>query len=101
MRKMRILKRGIQKMKFVTVSSKELFDKKKNPTLCLSVLRALGLCHQCEKYKNMFSQNKEHNLKCNPQLKPDIKRLLHKRRRLTKKHLKVTEEIRRQIKELE
>lgn len=37
------------KMKTAIVRSKDLFDKNKNPTLCLSALRGTGECHLCEK----------------------------------------------------
>ena len=88
-------------MKYAIVGVRELFDKKKNPTLCLAVNRALKDCHKCRIFQKAFSNNREHNLKCNPQLKPEIKKLLYKRRRLTKKHLKITEKIRQEIKQLE
>jgi len=83
------------------VDFKDLFNKQKNPTLCLSACRVLKNCHECQNFQRAFSNSKEHNLKCNPQLKPEIKKLLLKRRRLTKKHAKDTEKIRQQIKQLE
>lgn len=92
---------GETKMKFAVVNSKELFDKKKNPTLCLSVCRALTNCQNCRIFQKAFSNSREHNLKCDPQLKPEVKKLLLKRRRLTKKHVKDAEKIRQQIKQLE
>ena len=39
-------------MKSTIVSSKELFDQKKNPTLCLSALRPNEMCVKCTIFQN-------------------------------------------------
>lgn len=88
-------------MKAIIVSSKELFDKEKNPTLCLNTLRALKLCHKCSLFQDKFSHSIEDRLKCKPQLKPEIKKLLLKRRRTIRKQNADLEKIRKQIKKLE
>ena len=57
-------------MKIAVVNSKELFDKNKNPTLCLSALRGTGECHLCEKISKQITHTplKEviKTLKCKP-----------------------------------
>jgi len=59
-------------MKTTVINSKELFDKNKNPTLCLSALRATGQCHLCDKIvKGMPSTPLKElikKLKCKPNI---------------------------------
>jgi len=67
------------------VSYKELSDEKKNPTLCLSALRGLNKCHQCDIFKqhmNTLRQGKKHRLACKPHIPKDILKLLRKKNKL-------------------
>ena len=79
-------------MKVVIVNSKDLFDKKKNPTLCLSPLRYTNGCLECLKH---VLQRENYNLeavlkkvKCNPIITDDMlkwhreKELLREERRI-------------------
>lgn len=59
-------------MKVAIVNSKDVFNKSKNPTLCLSALRGTGECHQCDKIAKVITTTplvdllKE--LKCKPNI---------------------------------
>jgi len=59
---------------------------KDNPTLCLSALRVFANCHKCQVFKDKLITKglKVLNLKCKPQIKPEIKKLLKKRQQLLK-----------------
>lgn len=62
-------------MKVAIVSSKDLFDKTKNPTLCLSALRSTGECHQCDKIAKVITNTPLKDLlkelKCKPNISDD------------------------------
>jgi hypothetical protein len=62
-------------MKTAVVSSKDLFDRKKNPTLCLSALRGTGQCHRCDKISKVITHTPLNELllllKCKPHISPE------------------------------
>ena len=69
-------------MKAKVVSSSELFDKEKNPTLCLSPTRVFNDCHLCQIFRRNWIKEREEKLKCKPQLKPEKIELLKRKRSL-------------------
>lgn len=72
-------------VKFAILSYEELVDPVKNPTLCLSPLRGLNLCHQCDQFKQAYQYDKIRRLKCKPHLTDDAISLLVRKRRLLDK----------------
>lgn len=68
------------KMKAVIVSVKELADPVKNPTFCLSALRALNECHRCEIFRREWRNRREGKLKCIPQMQEGVRELLMEKR---------------------
>ncbi len=71
-------------MKAKVVSSSDLFDKEKNPTLCLSAIRMFNNCHKCRIFRTAWFKRREGKLKCKPQTKPEKIELLKKIRQLRK-----------------
>lgn len=67
-------------MEIKIVSSKEVFDKKKNPTLCLSALRGTDQCHLCDKIaKEIIGTPIDlilKNLQCKPHITKENKTIL-------------------------
>jgi hypothetical protein len=67
-------------MKVAIVSSKDVFNKTKNPTLCLSALRGLGECHQCDilikKIKDIPLKDLSKELKCKPKISKENMEIL-------------------------
>jgi hypothetical protein len=59
-------------MKTAIVSSKDVFNKTKNPTLCLSALRGLEECQKCDilikKMKDIPLKDLSKELKCKPRI---------------------------------
>lgn len=59
-------------MKVAIISSKDVFNKTKNPTLCLSALRGLGECQKCailiKKMKEIPLEDLLKELKCKPKI---------------------------------
>lgn len=59
-------------MKVAIVNSKDLFDRNQNPTVCLSALRGVGDCHQCEiitkKMNDLPLDELLKSLKCKPRI---------------------------------
>lgn len=80
-------------MKVAIVNAKELFDPQKNPTLCMSALRGLKMCHQCPKFKRHLqilrggsvNVGKPHTLTCGPQLTNEALDLLEEKEQLLEK----------------
>ena len=66
-------------MKVAIVDSKDLFDEKKNPILCLSPLRYTGGCLECLKHiiqrENYDLKNVLRKVLCNPIISEDMLRL--------------------------
>ena len=61
--------------RYAIVSSKDLFDKVKNPILCLSARRGCQICDECEQWKKFAKKNPLmspdeiiENMNCNPQV---------------------------------
>lgn len=52
---------------------------KDNPTFCLSPLRVFEDCHKCPKWKIAKDKSK---LKCNPKVRPQVLKLLAKKKEL-------------------
>jgi hypothetical protein len=84
-------------MKVAIVSSKDLFDKTKNPTLCLSALRGTGECHQCDQITKKIVHTpladllKE--LKCKPNISDENMILLAKYDTLLQRRVQLQEDI--------
>ena len=59
-------------MKVAIVNSKDLFDRKQNPTLCLSALRGVGNCQQCDvitkKMNDLPLDELLKSVKCKPRI---------------------------------
>lgn len=79
-------------MKVAIVNSKDLFDEKKNPTLCLSPLRYTNGCLECLKH---VLQRENYNLeavlkkvKCKPIITEDML-ILHKKKERLKEERKI------------
>ncbi len=70
-------------MKTAIVNSKDLFDRKKNPRLCLSALRATGQCQKCQIFKNFDHQGKKLKelvkMDCKPKISKEMKMALAQR----------------------
>jgi len=96
----------VQRLSVTSASSKELFDKTLNPTLCLSALRALKKCHKCEKFKRYFEKintPQAFRIKCTPKITRKAGKLLRDQRLLRRAHqgtLKALEIINDQLEEL-
>lgn len=84
-------------MKSKIVHFKDIFNKN-NPTSCLSTLRVFTDCHKCQTYLNAFNNKRENKLSCNPMLKPKIRKLMSKKRKLSEKHYERIERINEEIK---
>ena len=61
--------------RFAVVSSKDLFDKMKNPIMCMSAKRGCQICDECEHWKKFAKKNKLmspdeiiQNMTCKPQV---------------------------------
>jgi hypothetical protein len=67
-------------MKVAIVGSKDVFNKTKNPTLCLSALRGLGECQKCDilikKIKDIPLKDLTKELKCKPRISKENMEIL-------------------------
>jgi len=86
------------------VSSKEVFDKKQNPTLCLSALRGTDQCHLCDKIaKEIIGTQFDvllKTLKCKPHITAENKSLLKEYDALLAERELVTDKIGLTLKQL-
>jgi len=69
-----------------------------NPTLCLSPKRIFKECHKCDRFLLSFYKYRDvdktiNSMRCNPQIKDRIKRLLDKKKRLLKEIAKIDRDI--------
>lgn len=72
-------------MKVAVVSFEDLADPQKNPSFCLSPLRALNDCHKCaifQQHLKVWRQGKAWRLKCKPHIPKDIIDLLIKKEKI-------------------
>jgi len=82
-------------MKAKVVTKEEIF--KDNPTLCLSPLRFLDLCHKCTKVKQASRKGRQpKTLKCKPRMHKEFNRLIKEKKAL----LAQLKEIERKIEQL-
>lgn len=86
-------------MKSKIVTSKDLFNKLENPTLCLSSFRVFDDCHKCSKYQDAVRKDRVDKLKCKPQLSEtylkQIKPLIAEKKSLIKKTRDIDIQIRK------
>lgn len=68
----------------VIVNSKGITDKEKNPTLCLSPLRYVGKCYECEVYKGYEKRGRIDKIKCKPLLNEGQLKKLEKIKQIKK-----------------
>lgn len=86
-------------MKTAIVNSKDVFDKEKNPTLCLSALRYTGGCHKCPLLKRLITrkgmdlEEAVKTIACDPIITRDIYQLHEERKALVAEKRRLQSEI--------
>lgn len=81
-------------MKVKTVNGSEFWDKEKNPTLCMSTLRAFEVCHKCDVFKKAFERKQINKLECNYKITDEAFNLLTEKRKLLNKLNQINKKLR-------
>jgi len=68
--------------RMVVVPSRKLFDREKNPTVCLSPRRALGRCNECETFQRAWSIGRVASLRCTYSVTEEALKRLRRIKRL-------------------